>query len=281
MRYIKPSFWTDSKIVVLSPWARLLFIGMWNFAECGVGHLSDDPHALKRMVLPDDDVDAVELVDELVGAGVVARLQTVGGRKYLHIVHFADHQQLDKRWSPTCNVCNETRPHSPNYSDTHQDSRTLSDSHQSDGDTHGKTPKEGRGGEGKRTSSTAARSTGGDADFVRFWEVYPRKVGKGEARKAWAKLMKAGVDHEVVIAGAARYRDDPLRKRRGDEYTKHPGPWLNAERWDDQPADGQPAVDDEYEPPKAPREIVFSQDPQALSRWHAEQRAKWEASRSS
>lgn len=73
-----------------------------------------------------------------------------------------------------------------------------------------------------------------DPLFARFWDAYPRKVGKGEARKAWVRLVKADVDLDQVIAGAERYRDDPLRKRRGDEYTKHPGPWLNAERWADQ-----------------------------------------------
>ena len=71
-------------------------------------------------------------------------------------------------------------------------------------------------------------------EFDRFWVVYPRKVGKGEARKVWDRLCKKGVDLEEVIAGAERYRDDPQRQRKGTEYTKHPGPWLNAERWTDQ-----------------------------------------------
>lgn len=88
----------------------------------------------------------------------------------------------------------------------------------------------------KNSSSTAARSTVEDLEFARFWNVYPRKVGKGEARKVWAKLRKNGVDLEAVIAGAERYRDDPARQRKDLEYTKHPGPWLNAERWTDMPA---------------------------------------------
>lgn len=83
----------------------------------------------------------------------------------------------------------------------------------------------------KNPSSPAARATGEDVEFDRFWSVYPRKVGKGEARKAWARLRKRGVDPEELIAGAIRYRDDPKRK---PDYTKHPGPWLNAERWTDQ-----------------------------------------------
>lgn len=80
------------------------------------------------------------------------------------------------------------------------------------------------------SSSPAPRATE-DVMFSRFWEAYPRKIGKGEARKVWDRLRKKGADLEAVIAGAQRYRDDPKRK---PDYTKHPGPWLNAERWTDQ-----------------------------------------------
>jgi hypothetical protein len=228
MRYIKPSFWTDSKIVDLSFAARLFFIGMWNFADCGEGHLPDDPRALKRLILPDDDVVGETVIDELVDAGVVARLQTLSGRKFLHIVRFADHQKVEKRWSPTCFVCTETRPLSSN----HDEPLPTSTKHSNKSE---EVTQEGKGGEGKKkTSSTASPSTGDDPAFARFWAAYPRKVGKGEARKAWAKVVKSGVDPALVIAGAERYRDDPMRRRKDIEYTKHPGPWLNAERWTDQ-----------------------------------------------
>ena len=65
--------------------------------------------------------------------------------------------------------------------------------------------------------------------FAQFWEVYPRKVGKGEARKAWRNALKRATAEEI-IAGAKRYaasKPDP-------EFTKHPGPWLNADRWLDE-----------------------------------------------
>lgn len=89
-----------------------------------------------------------------------------------------------------------------------------------------------------KTSSTASRSKKkpvvDDPDFAKFWDVYPRKVGKGEARKVWARVVKSGVDPALIIAGAERYRDDTMRRRKDLSYTKHPGPWLNAERWTDQ-----------------------------------------------
>jgi hypothetical protein len=281
IRTIKPGFWTDSKVVALSPFARLMFIGMWNFAGCDIGHLSDDAAAIKRQVLPDDDVNAEALLAELVESGMVARVQTLSGRRYLHVVHLGDHQKTDIRWSPRCNVCAETRPNSPTLPETpaqHDETRA------SVTQTPPSSPQERKGKERNKTSSTATRSTDDDPDFTRFWDVYPRKVGKGEARKVWARLIKAGVNPTEVLAGVERYRDDTVRRRLSLEYIKHPGPWLNAERWTDQPA--APSLEDrggdgEYVVPQAPREVVFAEDPNALPRWHAEQRALWEAGRSS
>jgi len=70
----------------------------------------------------------------------------------------------------------------------------------------------------------------GDSEqmFDKFWAVYPRKVAKGAARKAWEKIT----DYEVVIAGAERFSLDPNRE---DTFTPHPATWLNAERWLDDP----------------------------------------------
>lgn len=229
IRNIKPDFWTDSKIVVLSPLARLFFIGMWNFAVCDIGHVKDDPDALKLQILPTDDVDGGVLIEELVKAGRVVRLDLGGGRTFLHVPRFTDHQNLSMRWSPRCPACQVQQ--SKLVKVVQPSAEVLNFEELSPKMTR-------RGGEGRgrelKTSSTASRSTEAEAAFARFWEAYPRKVGKGEARKAWAKLAKTDLDLEQVIAGAARYRDDPMRKRKDIEYTKHPGPWLNAERWTDQ-----------------------------------------------
>ena len=65
--------------------------------------------------------------------------------------------------------------------------------------------------------------------FERFWQTYPRKVGKPAAKKAWEKATRRA-DPEAIIAAAAAYRDWPDRD---DAFTKHPGPWLNDDRWDD------------------------------------------------
>jgi hypothetical protein len=85
----------------------------------------------------------------------------------------------------------------------------------------------------------AARNYDDDPKFVEFWNAYPLKKGKPSALTAWKKAIKNGADPDKVIAAAKSYRDDPRRK---PDFTKHPGPWLNDERYEDQPAAAAPVI---------------------------------------
>lgn len=78
-----------------------------------------------------------------------------------------------------------------------------------------------------------------DPEFVRFWQAYPRRQGKGLARKAFAKVVKSGIDPEVLITAAQRYADS--RRNEEMQFTAYPATWLNGERWDDEaPPDPRP-----------------------------------------
>jgi uncharacterized protein YdaU (DUF1376 family) len=67
--------------------------------------------------------------------------------------------------------------------------------------------------------------------FDNFWKIYPLKVGKGAAIKAFEKAIRT-TDVEVIIKGAQRYLSDPNRVQ---AYTAHASTWLNAQRWLDEP----------------------------------------------
>jgi uncharacterized protein YdaU (DUF1376 family) len=67
--------------------------------------------------------------------------------------------------------------------------------------------------------------------FVSFWNVYPIKVGKGAAQKAFEKAIRT-TDADIIIKGAQRYKLDPNRVQ---GYTAHASTWLNAQRWLDEP----------------------------------------------
>ncbi|KKM99277.1 hypothetical protein LCGC14_1149520 [marine sediment metagenome] len=93
IRTIKPEFWTDGTIVRLPFEARLLFIGLWNFAD-DAGYLPYDPIQLKLQVLPHDMVDAAVLIDLLVAAELLTLHEGVGSRNYLQIKGFDKHQKV-------------------------------------------------------------------------------------------------------------------------------------------------------------------------------------------
>ena len=70
------------------------------------------------------------------------------------------------------------------------------------------------------------------AEFDAFWDAYPRKVGKGDARTAWTKALRK-TDAQTLIHAAQALRDDPNLPE--ERYIPHPTTWLNAERWEDGP----------------------------------------------
>lgn len=83
------------------------------------------------------------------------------------------------------------------------------------------------------TSSPAAPSRSTEpAGFADFWEQYPRKVGKDDARKAYTSaLRRASVTQ--IVEGATRYATDPNLVEK--QFIPHPATWLNGGRWDDEP----------------------------------------------
>jgi hypothetical protein len=82
------------------------------------------------------------------------------------------------------------------------------------------------------------RSVDPSPDFEKFWQAYPRKVAKGAARKAWAKLQKVLPAVEVLIEAAKKqgevYKSRPSFHYDGWAFFPHASTWLNAERWTDE-----------------------------------------------
>ena len=71
-------------------------------------------------------------------------------------------------------------------------------------------------------------------DFEAFWEIYPNKVGKADARKKFGRAVRsASID--TIMAGLKRYV-----AKTDDRPWCNPSTWLHQERWADQPAVAQP-----------------------------------------
>jgi DNA-binding transcriptional regulator YhcF (GntR family) len=69
--------------------------------------------------------------------------------------------------------------------------------------------------------------------FWAFWSTYPRRIGKGSARTAFAKATKFE-DPNVIIQAALDYSTHCEVMGTERQFIPHPATWLNGERWEDE-----------------------------------------------
>lgn len=111
-------------------------------------------------------------------------------------------------------------------------------------------------------AAAAKPEPGSDADpeFTAWWAAYPKKVSKGQGRKAWRAARKKA-DFATLMVGLRRYLAEDPRAVAG--YVKDPATWLNGECWLDEP---------DTIPRPQPRPAASNTDvwDQAAARWAAE-----------
>ena len=68
--------------------------------------------------------------------------------------------------------------------------------------------------------------------FEEFWSLYPRKVAKADARKAWLKLTE---QQQLDACKAISNHIEYWKVKQTDlEYIPYPASWVRAERWEDE-----------------------------------------------
>lgn len=83
------------------------------------------------------------------------------------------------------------------------------------------------------------------AAFDDWYELYPRKVGKPGAIRAWkARIEKTHTEPNDVIAGLLWWRMKWAEDKTQTNFMPHPATWLNDERW----KDALPAEIEDVEP---------------------------------
>ena len=224
MRTIKPEFWTDDKVVELSLLGRLLFIGLWNFADDD-GFIENSPKRIKRLIFPDQNIDVIEGLDELIAAGFLCVCDSDQG-ELLKICQFGEHQ----------------RPQHPVKTKftgilqrNHDSTIVLMKSHEVSAGRVEESSVE----KSNMFNAVETLNTYSD-DFEAWWNAYPRKQGKGKAWEAWLKSINK-LNPDLLIAAANDYYLSDLPK--DPKFIPLPATWLNQERWNDELAKPVAVVD--------------------------------------
>lgn len=91
--------------------------------------------------------------------------------------------------------------------------------------------------------------------FDEFWSVYPRKVSKTDAAKAWNTLIKFGTSIDEIITATRSYAAECQGKEM--QFIKYPSTFLRNDRWKDHLTAGSSGT---YKPKEHPsqRDANFS-----------------------
>jgi len=77
--------------------------------------------------------------------------------------------------------------------------------------------------------------------FNRFWDLYPRRVGRQDALKAFTNLSQANRD-EAILGAERMSKDRNLPEKR---FIPYPATWLRREGWLDEPYPDRPRTQEE------------------------------------
>ena len=101
IRTIKPDFWSSEDVAAVPRDARLMFIGMWNFADDS-GNGPASPKSLKIKIFPGDDDINVQDIDHLLGLLAdqdLIKIYSVDGKQFYHITGW-HHQRINRPQPP-------------------------------------------------------------------------------------------------------------------------------------------------------------------------------------
>lgn len=219
IRGFKADLWTDEDFVELSPYARLLWMGMWNYC-CDNGHIADKSKQIKMRVLPTDDVNCAELLRELEANRRIVRKDGT-----ITVPNFTRHQKPDKRYFQTCDVPGCARPDGDSQPETRggnasqprgsqgpRDEVNRSEVNRSDGEggTAGKPAKKATQlpDDFKPTDKHQALATELGVDLRGEWAKFcDHHRAKGTTFKDWSAALNNWVRRAAEYGGNVR----PLR----------------------------------------------------------------------
>ena len=228
-RNIKPALFTNDKLADVEMAGRLLFIGLWTIAD-REGRLEDRPRRIKIEVLPYDNVDVDNLLNQLAETGFIVRY-SVGGERFIQVTNFAKHQNPHMKESasviPAPDLTGASTVQAPDLTGT-----SPADSLNLIPDTGYLIPDTPTTRE--RDSSATPPDDVSDAKFDEFWKAYPKKTGKQPAAKAFKRINWRKVYFADVMAALEKQKASAQWTKDDGQYVPNAATWLNNDRWTDE-----------------------------------------------
>ncbi|MFA5089387.1 MAG: hypothetical protein WC552_10185 [Candidatus Omnitrophota bacterium] len=164
-----------------------------------------------------------------VEAGLVS-VYSVDGREYIQLLNFRQQTRAKRSKFPAPpeeKTADAQQAHSIRIADT---TRMRSDT-DTDTDTNPPIVPTGDGGE-------RPKGDGYSEKFIEFWEMYPKKVGKKTAWRAWKKIGGLENIHSELVArifeSVYKHKKTEQWRKNNGQFIPHPATFLNQARWEDE-----------------------------------------------
>lgn len=213
-RILKESIRVSESIDKLSWFEEVLFYRL--IVSCDdFGRYDGRPAIIKNMLFPLKEKlttqTVLNAINNLASAELVV-LYEFEGKPYLYLPGWNEHQTVRAKKSKypapgdsvktSANICKQMHADVP-VIQSNTESNSLSES-----------------------ESNSERA----GAFERFWAVYPKKVGKEAARRAFAKVR---VPTESLIAAVEAQKRSLQWGKENGRFIPNPATWLNQGRWED------------------------------------------------
>ena len=241
-RNIKPGFFENEQLAELPPLTRILYIGLWCYAD-REGRFEWRPKRIKALILPYDDCDIEEMLMSLHVMTFIDMYETPNGTIGC-IPKFKEHQnphphEAKSKLPEKCkeNQCHDMSLHVITCNE--MSAKCNADSLIPDSLIPIEEPPISPKGD------VAKKTTPYTEPFEAAWKAYPKKTNKGAAFKAWQKAIKRGMPVEDMPAHIEARSFEPDWRKEDGRFVPHMATWLNADGWLDDGARITPAPQDD------------------------------------
>lgn len=233
-RIIKETICTSENLAEISAEAERLFWRLVTKAD-DFGRYYGNPRIIASMCFPlgpPSDEEVTSWLKELANADLIETYTGDDGKRYVHLTSWNKHQQQratkSKFPEPTSidNICDQS-PTSDVSSNGNQLIANVPVNENENVNDKLET----------KTGTCPSGASVAQDDFDRFWSVYPRRVGKQDALKAWKKLKPDAELVDQIVAGVERWKLTDQWTKDGGGFICYPATFLRGRRWeeDDKP----------------------------------------------
>lgn len=265
IRTIKPEFWSDEKLAVLSAIDRLVFLGLIGMADDN-GRILDNEKTIDAFIFPYTPETSRDTLARLSRLSRVRRGTAACGKKIIEIINWEKHQRVDKPQvkgllpeiveytDDTLENVGETAIRGSLATLSRQSPESLATPSGLDLVPSTKDLVPSTEDQGPSLSASESGPPAYSPEFEEWWSNFPkqRRSQKGSAYAKWKRIVK-DLNPGYLLQRVRDYAASDIGK---SEFAVMPERWLNSRMWEDDPASWE-----RKETPSKPEKKPFSYPP--------------------